>query len=119
MNEDAFAACRPRLFGIAYRMLGEPSEAEDVVQDAWLRWRAPTVTRAGSRFLATVMTNLPHRLRRRAPAARSTSGPGCRSPSSPNPGHRSQDEQRDTVTLGDARRAGTVDSAGAGCFRAA
>lgn len=29
---------RPRLFGIAYRMLGAVAEAEDVVQDAWLRW---------------------------------------------------------------------------------
>ena len=31
---------RPRLKGIAYRMLGSPAEAEDVVQDAWLRWQA-------------------------------------------------------------------------------
>ena len=38
MNEDAFIACRPRLFGIAYGMLGELDEAEDVLQDAWLRW---------------------------------------------------------------------------------
>jgi RNA polymerase sigma-70 factor (ECF subfamily) len=29
---------RGRLFGIAYRMLGSVSEAEDVLQDAWLRW---------------------------------------------------------------------------------
>ncbi|CAB3636670.1 RNA polymerase sigma-70 factor [Achromobacter pestifer] len=29
---------RPRLYGIAYRMLGAVAEAEDVVQDAWLRW---------------------------------------------------------------------------------
>ncbi|MCI1840113.1 RNA polymerase sigma factor SigJ [Achromobacter ruhlandii] len=29
---------RPRLYAIAYRMLGEVAEAEDVVQDAWLRW---------------------------------------------------------------------------------
>jgi RNA polymerase sigma-70 factor (ECF subfamily) len=33
-----FAALRPRLFGIAYRMLGSAAEAEDVVQDAWVRW---------------------------------------------------------------------------------
>lgn len=31
---------RGRLFGIAYRMLGSVSEAEDVLQDAWLRWQA-------------------------------------------------------------------------------
>ena len=29
---------RPRLSGLAYRMLGSVAEAEDVVQDAWLRW---------------------------------------------------------------------------------
>ncbi len=33
-----FNRLRPRLQGIAYRMLGSVAEAEDVVQDAWLRW---------------------------------------------------------------------------------
>lgn len=36
---DAFEANRGRLTRLAYRMLGSVSEAEDVVQDAWLRWR--------------------------------------------------------------------------------
>ena len=35
---DAFEAERPRLVRLAYRMLGSVAEAEDVVQDAWLRW---------------------------------------------------------------------------------
>lgn len=35
---DAFEAQRPRLTRLAYRMLGSVAEAEDVVQDAWLRW---------------------------------------------------------------------------------
>ncbi len=35
---DAFGRLRPRLFGIAYRMLGIRADAEDVLQDAWLRW---------------------------------------------------------------------------------
>jgi len=39
---QAFEAQRPRLKRLAYRMLGSVAEAEDVVQDAWLRW-----TRAG------------------------------------------------------------------------
>lgn len=34
-----FEAQRPRLQRLAYRMLGSVAEAEDVVQDAWLRWR--------------------------------------------------------------------------------
>lgn len=33
-----FERCRPRLFGLAYRMLGQRAEAEDLVQEAWLRW---------------------------------------------------------------------------------
>jgi RNA polymerase sigma factor (sigma-70 family) len=36
----AFVGARPRLFGIAYRILGSATEAEDVVQDVWLRWQA-------------------------------------------------------------------------------
>ncbi|MFK0049599.1 RNA polymerase sigma factor SigJ [Streptomyces sp. NPDC090741] len=33
-----FEEHRPRMFGIAYRMLGSAAEAQDMVQDAWLRW---------------------------------------------------------------------------------
>src|SRR4029434_3037494 len=36
-DEATFEAHRPLLFSIAYRMLGSVSEAEDVMQDAWLR----------------------------------------------------------------------------------
>src|SRR5881394_2482765 len=36
---DAFEANRSRLKRLAYRMLGSVSEAEDAVQDAWIRWR--------------------------------------------------------------------------------
>lgn len=35
-----FSAARPRLRALAYRMLGSLSDADDVVQDAWLRWSA-------------------------------------------------------------------------------
>ena len=37
-TDDVFTAHRPRLLGIAYGMLGGVGDAEDVVQDAWLRW---------------------------------------------------------------------------------
>ncbi|HET6570955.1 MAG TPA: RNA polymerase sigma factor SigJ [Solirubrobacterales bacterium] len=60
MTGDPFAACRPRLLGIAYGMLGELSEAEDVVQDAWLRWDEADrdAVRNPEAFLVTVTTRL-------------------------------------------------------------
>ncbi|MEU5692320.1 RNA polymerase sigma-70 factor [Actinosynnema sp. NPDC020468] len=58
--DAAFAQARPRLFGIAYRMLGSAADAEDLVQDVWLRWRA--ADRASVRdplaYLATATTRL-------------------------------------------------------------
>jgi RNA polymerase sigma-70 factor (ECF subfamily) len=57
---DVFEQVRPRLFGIAYRMLGSAAEADDVLQDAWLRWNAAdrdAVAEPGA-YLATVVTRL-------------------------------------------------------------
>ncbi|MCD6077784.1 MAG: polymerase sigma-24 factor-like protein [Ramlibacter sp.] len=56
----AFDALRPRLFGIAYRMLGIRADAEDVVQDAWLRWRDADHASLQSHeaWLVTVTTRL-------------------------------------------------------------
>jgi RNA polymerase sigma factor (sigma-70 family) len=57
---EIFTSLRPRLFGIAYRMLGSASEAEDLVQDVWLRWQAydrGSVLNPGG-FLATTATRL-------------------------------------------------------------
>jgi len=57
---DPFTALRPRLVGIAYRMLGVRADAEDVLQDAWLRWSrtdAGTLQSAEA-WLVTVVTRL-------------------------------------------------------------
>jgi RNA polymerase sigma-70 factor (ECF subfamily) len=51
---------RPRLFGLAYRMLGVPQDAEDVVQDAMLRWQRvdATTVRDAEAWLVSVVTRL-------------------------------------------------------------
>jgi RNA polymerase sigma-70 factor (ECF subfamily) len=56
----AFAEVRSRLFGIAYRMLGSAAEAEDIVQDVWLRWQATDriVVENSRAFLATTTTRM-------------------------------------------------------------
>ena len=56
----AFQSVRRRLFGIAYRMLGSASEAEDIVQEAWLRWQGTdrSVVQDPAAFLATTTTRL-------------------------------------------------------------
>ena len=56
----AFLTMRPRLFSIAYRMLRSAAEAEDVVQDVWLRWQTTdrTVVRDPAAFLVTTATRL-------------------------------------------------------------
>jgi RNA polymerase sigma-70 factor (TIGR02957 family) len=53
-----FEANRRRLFGVAYRMLGEASEAEDVVQDAYLRWARHDTAVSPEAWLTKVVTNL-------------------------------------------------------------
>ncbi|QNQ09467.1 sigma-70 family RNA polymerase sigma factor [Sphingomonas alpina] len=54
-----FEAQRPRLLRLAYRMLGSFSEAEDVVQDAWLRWqRADVAVETPAAFLSRIVTRL-------------------------------------------------------------
>ncbi|MGI5472562.1 RNA polymerase sigma-70 factor [Streptomyces sp. CA-132043] len=57
---DVFEEHRPFLQGVAYRMLGRVADAEDVVQEAWLRWSAADhdAVRAPRAFLVRVTTRL-------------------------------------------------------------
>jgi RNA polymerase sigma-70 factor (TIGR02957 family) len=57
---DRFEAARPRLAAIAYRLLGSASEAEDAVQETFLRWHAADVARieVPEAWLTKVLTNL-------------------------------------------------------------
>ncbi|SER57578.1 RNA polymerase sigma-70 factor [Lentzea albida] len=58
--ESAFKAARPRLFGIAYRMTGSVADAEDLVQEVWLRWQLAdrAAVRNPEAYLATAVTRL-------------------------------------------------------------
>jgi RNA polymerase sigma-70 factor (ECF subfamily) len=56
---EVFESHRQGLFGIAYRMLGNAAEAEDVVQDAWLRFeRAGADVDSPKAFLSTIVSRL-------------------------------------------------------------
>ncbi|MEU1616643.1 RNA polymerase sigma-70 factor [Streptomyces sp. NPDC005722] len=72
--QEEFQAARGSLFGIAYRMLGSVSEAEDILQDAWIRWQ--TYDRAKVEnpraFLATTVTRLAINVLQSARARRET-----------------------------------------------
>jgi RNA polymerase sigma factor (sigma-70 family) len=55
-----FQTVRPRLFGIAYRLLGRVTDAEDVVQDVWVRWQGADRAQVRDRvaFLVRITTRL-------------------------------------------------------------
>jgi RNA polymerase sigma-70 factor (ECF subfamily) len=57
---DTFQTHRPRLFALAYRLLGSRSDAEDIVQDAWLRWQGTDTAaiRDPEGWLVTATTRL-------------------------------------------------------------
>ncbi|MER6531513.1 RNA polymerase sigma-70 factor [Streptomyces sp. NPDC001508] len=63
-----FLAARPQLFGIAYRILGSSVEAEDIVQETWLRWHHADRTNVlePTAFLTTVTARLAINLARSA-----------------------------------------------------
>ena len=58
MSEDAFALHRSLLFTVAYEMLGSASDAEDVVQETWLRWAGVdhAVVRDPRAYLVRIVT---------------------------------------------------------------
>src|SRR6266487_1145040 len=56
---EEFEELRPLLFSIAYRILGSVSEAEDAVQETWLRYQAsPAQPRSAKAFLSAVVTRI-------------------------------------------------------------
>lgn len=84
---STFVDMRPRLFGIAYRMLGRAADAEDIVQDVWLRWQSAnrnTIENPPA-FLATITTRLCINIAQSAHSRRETSiGTWLHEPADPN-----------------------------------
>jgi RNA polymerase sigma-70 factor, ECF subfamily len=71
----SFEAVRPRLFGIAYRTLESAADADDVVQDAWMRWQGTDRNRVrdAPAFLATTTKRLALNVAQSARVRRETS----------------------------------------------
>jgi RNA polymerase sigma-70 factor (ECF subfamily) len=71
---SAFLQARPRLFGIAYRMLGSVAEAEDILQEVWLRWQKTdrSVVLDPTAFLARTTTRVAINVIQSARARRET-----------------------------------------------
>lgn len=59
-KNQIFSSQRPYLLAVAYRLLGSRTDAEDVLQDAWIRWQEQDVTAIDTpeAFLTTVVTRL-------------------------------------------------------------
>ena len=57
---EAYNEHRPLLFSIAYRMLGSVQDAEDILQDAYLRWRQTDIdtVRSARAYLVSIVTRL-------------------------------------------------------------
>jgi RNA polymerase sigma-70 factor (ECF subfamily) len=100
---SAFLNVRSRLFNIAYRMLHSATEAEDIVQDVWVRWQ--TVDRRPVRdaaaFLATTTTRLAINVMQSARARRETQvGPWSPEPIDPGVAPGAALERREALTRG-------------------
>ncbi|MGN2253730.1 RNA polymerase sigma factor SigJ [Frateuria sp. GZRe12] len=98
-----FQQHRPRLFGLAYRMLGTPTDAEDVLHDAWLRWHAQDTAALDDpeAWLVTVTTRLAlDRLRRAKTEREHYTGPWLPEPLVPDAEHPEAELERgETLTL--------------------
>ena len=85
MDVGGFQELRTYLFSVAYRMLGRATEAEDIIQDAWVRYQtaSPTKIESLKAYLTTIVTRTarfasPQPLHWGVPVARIVAVPGAR-----------------------------------------
>jgi RNA polymerase sigma-70 factor (ECF subfamily) len=103
VRPDPFEAARPRIRGLAYRMLGTFADADDVVQDTWLRWQAAGGTHIASAeaWLVTAATRLClDRLRSAARTREIYPGPWLPEPIVTDAGPESAAELSESLTFG-------------------
>lgn len=103
MSQDLFEAARPRIRGLAYRMLGTLADADDVAQDTWLRWQAADGDHIANAeaWLVTAATRLClDRLRSAARAREVYPGPWLPEPIVTDPGPEDAAELSDSLTFG-------------------
>ncbi|MDG4798115.1 RNA polymerase sigma factor SigJ [Micromonospora sp. WMMD1082] len=102
MSPDVFTAHRDLLVGVAYRLLGSMTDAEDVVQDAWLRWSGVDQEAVANpqAYLITVTTRLAIDRMRRVRARREAYvGPWLPEPVSTAPDAAEHAELADSVEI--------------------
>lgn len=105
-NDDGlstFLSVRARLFGVAYRILGCAAAAEDVVQDAWIRWQSTNrhAVRDAAAFLTTTATRLAINVKQSAHSRRETwEAPGLPEPADTSSNQMARAERADALTLG-------------------
>src|SRR5262245_33415486 len=102
MSTDVFTDHRPLLFSVAYRLTGSVADAEDVVQEAWLRWARTDAdqVRAPKAYLVKTVTNLALNELQSARARRETYvGPWLPEPLLTSPDATEEVEMADSVSL--------------------
>ena len=98
---ETFEEHRPLLFSIAYRILGSAADAEDILQEAWLRWdSAPGPVASPRAYLVRTVTNLSlNRLRSAAAQRESYVGPWLPEPLVTAPEATERAEVAESVSL--------------------
>src|SRR5690242_14422001 len=99
---DVFEEHRRLLFGVAYRMLGSVADAEDMVQDAWLRWSEvdPAAVENPRAYLIRTVTNLSlNRLRSAQVRRESYVGPWLPEPILTSPDVAEEAEMAETLSM--------------------